>query len=197
MRFQSSGTLAERPDKRPGIPGTQPERSRNALTRVRGARTLGTHEMKPYRKNLNSTDDQIAPIWFVFGLHTLIHILGIFVVTLLPYSWCLGTPTQTRPFPPFMLVMWVSGLSLVWASLRLAVFRTARVPVMILLLIPVLMSAGSMVYAQTVMHCTDAGRAMREAELQYLNQRIERYGNRPQRVRWEIEERDRLREELK
>jgi hypothetical protein len=153
--------------------------------------------MKPYRKLLNSMDDQIAPIWFVFGLHTVIHILGIFVIVFLPYSWSLGTPTPTRLVSPFMFVAGISGLIIVWASLRLAIFRTKRIPVLIFLLIPVVMSVGSLVYARTAMHCTDVGRAMREDELKHLNQRIERYRDKPQRVRWDIEERTRLQEELR
>jgi len=100
--------------------------------------------MKPYQKILNSTDDQISPIWFVRGLHTLIHILGIFVLVLLPHSWSLGTSTRIRPTPPFLLIAGISGLSLVWSALRLSVFRTERLPVLTLLLIPVIMSAGSM-----------------------------------------------------
>jgi hypothetical protein len=141
-------------------------------------------------------DDQIAPIWFVLGFHVVIHILGIFVMVQLPHSWRLGTPSRGVPFPAFSIVVWISALSFVWASLRLAACRPVRVPVLMLLLIPVLMSAGTVAYARSVTKCTAIGRAMMESELERLNERIDRYKKKPDRIWWEIQERDRLQKEL-
>jgi len=45
MRFQSSGTVAERPDKRPGIPGTQPAASPNGAKRAVGVPQRSPSEM--------------------------------------------------------------------------------------------------------------------------------------------------------
>jgi len=153
-------------------------------------------EMKRYRQLLNRMDDQIAPIWFVLGFHLVIHILGIFVMVQLPYSWRLGTPSRAVPVPAFSIVVWISVLSFVWASLRLAAFRPVRLPVLILLFIPIVMSVGTMAYAHTVTKCTATGRAMLEYEFERLNERIDRLKEKPHRVWWEMQERDRLKEEL-
>ena len=153
--------------------------------------------MKRHRKLLDRMDDQIAPIWFVLGFHVVIHILGIFVMIQLPHSWRLGTPSRGVPVPAFSLVVWISVLSFVWASLRLAACRPVRVPVLILLFIPIVMSIGTMVYAHTVTKCTTAGHGMLMSELEEINRRIERFKGNPRRMRWEIEDRDRLQEELR
>lgn len=100
--------------------------------------------MKRRRTLLDGVDDQIAPIRFVLGFHTVIHVLGIFVIVLLPYSWHLGTPSPDLPLPAFGLVVCISVLGFVWASLRLAASRPVRAPVLMLLLIPLLMPAGTM-----------------------------------------------------
>ena len=158
--------------------------------------SVGLGQMKRHRQLLNRMDDQIAPIWFVLGFHVVIHILGIFVMVQLPNSWRLGTSSRGVPVPAFSLVVWISVLSFVWASLRLAACRPFRAPVLILLLIPVVMSVGTAAYAHTVTKCTATGRAMMESELERLNERIDRFKDKPHRVWWEIQERDRLQEEL-
>lgn len=78
--------------------------------------------MMRYRKLLNQLDEQICPICFVLGFHTIIHILGIYAITQLPYSWNLGVN-----------------------------------------------------YANTVTKCVAAGRMAIESEIEYLNQRVERF----------------------
>ena len=146
---------------------------------------------------MNQTDDQIAPIWFVLVFHLLVHLFGIFVIVTMPSSWQMGTPSHFTAIPPFQLIVLISVLSLVWAFLRVVAFRPMRLPVLVLLLIPVLMSAGTAVYAYTVTKCTDKGHDMLKSRLEYLNQKIESSTDSSSLKRWHTEERDQLLEELK
>jgi len=80
-----------------------------------------------------------------------------------------GHASRTVTVPAFSLVVWISALSFAWASLRLVTFRPVRVQVMI----PMLMPAGTVVYAHLVTKCTATVRAEIEAELEFLNARID------------------------
>jgi hypothetical protein len=142
-------------------------------------------------------DEQIAPISFTVVFHSVVHLLGIFIILMWPYSWKLGSFSQSVTAPPFALILWISICSIVWTSLRLFACRPVKSPLLILILIPICISAGTIKYANTVMKCTDAGYEMLEEDLRLVTERIQELKDQPHRAMWEIEYRDQLVEELR
>ena len=107
-----------------------------------------------------------------------------------------GHALRTVTVPAFSLVVWISVLSFAWASLHLVAFRPVRVQVLILMMIPMLMPAGTVVYAHLVTKCTATVRAELEVELELLNARIGLSKDNPRHLWWNMQERDRLLEKL-
>ncbi len=148
--------------------------------------------MKRRRPHLIRIDDVFFPLLFVMVFHTLIHILGIFMVIQLPYTWQLGMPSRHASIPAFGLVVWISTLSLVWACLRFCTSTRQKVPALFILIVPVVMSAGTIVYAHTATKCADVGRQVLLSKLAELDSMIDDAKDTPWKVRWEIEERNRM-----
>lgn len=136
--------------------------------------------------------DYWPALCFVIAFYVLVSVLGTFTSLTFPYSWRMGLGTNQNSTPPFQLIQLISALMLMWAILRMIVYRRKNKSTIGLLIIPIVVPIMGIVYAQSLVNRSEMGREYFEIDLEILNERIEQTQGNPDWLDGDIKERDRL-----
>lgn len=118
-------------------------------------------------------EEQIQPMWFAFAFHVIVHILGIFTLVTLPYSFRMGAGNMGRWSTPFGMIFIISVLSLIWFLCRALTLNRPFRGRFTVIFITIVMSVGTATYSYWAMRFATYGKQTLEAELVRVNKRIE------------------------
>ncbi len=130
------------------------------------------HNMKPSEHNDMLLNAAII-LTFTFTLHIVVHLVGTYIIVELPGSWRIGSMGEASPISIAGLVVAICVMISLLSIIRLVHVPKKTILWVMTLIIPVIMSAGTAVYACMADGCARYGKQMLEDELKLIDTYIQ------------------------